>query len=58
MYDTVLSYLISLGIVGVGLAWIVTGRDSATSAIWIAIGVLTVAVGLWSLVTLLRKRTE
>jgi hypothetical protein len=59
MSDTALAYLISLGIIGVGIAWIVVaGTNSATSAIWMAIGALTVAVGLISLVIELRSRTR
>jgi phosphate starvation-inducible membrane PsiE len=58
MYDKALGYLISLGILCVGLMWIVVARDSATSAIWLTIGVLTLAVGLFSFITLLRRRSQ
>jgi uncharacterized membrane protein YphA (DoxX/SURF4 family) len=51
MNDTILAYLISLGIIGAGVIWIVAGTTSATSALCIAIGLLTIAVGLISLVT-------
>jgi hypothetical protein len=55
--DTILAYLVSLGIIGAGVIWIVAGTNSATSAVCIAIGVLTVAVGLISFLTELRQRT-
>jgi len=55
MNRTALAYLISLAIVAFGVIWIVAGMNSATSAIWIAIGVLTIAVGLISLLTELRN---
>jgi phosphate starvation-inducible membrane PsiE len=57
MIDTVLAYLISLGIIGVGAIWIVASASSATSTIWIAVGILTIAVGGTSLLTELRKAT-
>ena len=50
-----LNYLVSLMIVAFGVIWIVDGMNSATSAIWIAIGVLTIAVGSISLVTEIRN---
>jgi hypothetical protein len=55
MDHSALAYLISLGIVASGVIWIVAGMNSATSAIWIAIGVLTIAVGLISLLTEIRN---
>jgi hypothetical protein len=54
MIDTVLAYLISLGIIGAGVIWIVAGTNSATSVLCITVGVLTIAVGLISLLTELR----
>ena len=54
MVDTVLAHLISLGIIGAGVIWIVAGTNPATSALCITIGVLTIAVGLISLLTELR----
>ena len=54
MIDTVLAYLISLGIIGAGVTWIVAGTNSATSVLCITVGVLTIAVGLISLLTELR----
>jgi len=58
MKDTVLAYLISLGIIGTGIAWIVAGAKSATSAMWIVLGVLTIAVGLISFLTEVRHRAH
>jgi hypothetical protein len=55
MSDTALAYLISLGIIGVGVIWIFAGANSATSTIWIAIGILTLAVGSISFLTELRN---
>ena len=55
MIDTALAYLISVGIIGIGIVWIVVGTSSATSAIWITIGVPTIAVGLSSFLTELRN---
>jgi apolipoprotein N-acyltransferase len=55
MSDTVLAYLISLGIVGSGVFWIVTSAHSAASVIDIAIGVPTIVVGLISFFTELRR---
>ena len=54
MVDTVLAHLISLGIIGAGVIWIVAGTNPATSVLCITIGVLTIAVGLISLLTELR----
>lgn len=56
MTDTILAYLISLGIIGTGVVWILLGVNSATSAIWIAIGIVTIAVGLISLLTEFRNK--
>jgi hypothetical protein len=53
MIDTVLAYLISLGIIGAGVIWIVAGTNSAT-VLFITVGVLMIAVGLISLLTELR----
>jgi hypothetical protein len=52
-----LAYLVSLGIIGAGVIWIVGGMSSPTSALGIGIGVLTIAVGLISFLTELRQRT-
>jgi len=58
MTDTILAYLISLGIIATGVIWILVGVNSATSAIWITIGIVTIAVGLLSLLTELRNKTH
>jgi hypothetical protein len=54
--DAILAYLVSLGILGTGVIWIVASKNSTTSVFWIALGVLTVCVGLISLLTELRNR--
>jgi len=54
MIDTVLAYLISLGIIGAGVIWIVAGMNAATSVLCITVGVLTLAVGWISLLAELR----
>ena len=56
--DRLAAYLISLGIVGFGIVWIVAGANSPIEAVLIGIGVLTVAVGLISLLTELRQETH
>jgi hypothetical protein len=57
MSDTIPAYLVSLGIIGAGAIWIIAGTGPATSALCTAIGVLTIAVGLISLLIELRHRT-
>ena len=57
MNDRLLAYIISLGIAGTGVIWIVAGKGAATPAVSIAIGVVTVAVGLISLLVELRNGT-
>ena len=47
MWDTVFAYLISLGIIGIGVVWIVAGH-SAPSPFGGIIGVPTIVVGLLS----------
>ena len=47
MWDAVFAYLISLGIIGAGVIWIVAGH-SAPSAFGFIIGVPTIVVGLVS----------
>jgi hypothetical protein len=56
MRDTLLAYLISLGIIGAGVVWIVAGVYPATSAICIVVGVPTIVVGLLSFFTELGNR--
>ena len=48
MSDKILAYLISLGIIGAGVVWIVAGY-SAPSAFGVIIGVPTIVVGMLSL---------
>jgi uncharacterized membrane protein HdeD (DUF308 family) len=57
--DAKLAYLISLGIIGFGILSILLGikSNSATPLLWIALGGLTVVVGLISLVVEVRNRT-
>ena len=54
MIDTVLAYLISLGIIGAGVIWIVAGTNPAPSVLCITVGVLTMVVGFLSLLGELR----
>ena len=56
MRDTILAYLISLGIICAGIAWIVAGTISTASELCIAIGVVTIAVGWISFATEHRNR--
>jgi hypothetical protein len=45
MSDTILGYLVSLGIIGAGVVWIIAGTISTASDLCIAIGMVTIAVG-------------
>ena len=54
--NRVLAYLVSLGIIGAGVIWIVAGTYSAASELCIAIGLLTIAVGWISFVVEFRSR--
>jgi len=56
--DTILAYLISLGMIGAGVVWIVAGTISTTSALCIAVGVTTIAVGWISFMIEVRNRTR
>jgi hypothetical protein len=49
MSHTALAYLISLGILGAGVIWIVASAHSAAPALCITIGIPTMVVGLISL---------
>ena len=55
MIDTLLAYLISLGIIGAGVGWIVVGMNST---LCIGIGIASIAVGTASLLNELRYRTH
>jgi hypothetical protein len=45
MSDTILGYLVSLGIFGAGVVWIVAGTIYTASDLCIAIDAVTIAVG-------------
>ncbi len=51
MIDTLLAYLISLGIIGVGIGWTSAGLNSA---LCVGIGIASIAVGAISFVKELR----
>ena len=57
MSDTILAYLVSLGIIGAGAIWIIAGTGPATCVLCIAFGVLCIVVGLISLLIEFRHRT-
>jgi hypothetical protein len=46
MIDTLLAYLISLGIIGAGAGWIAVGMHSA---LYLGIGIVSIFVGVGSL---------
>ena len=54
--NRVLAYLVSLGIIGAGVIWIVAGTIYTASDLCIAIGLLTIAVGWISFVVEFRNR--
>ena len=56
MSDTMLGYLVSLGIIFAGVFWIVAGTIYTASELCIAIGLLTIAVGWISFVVEFRNR--
>jgi hypothetical protein len=45
MSDTILGYLVSLGIILAGVVWIIAGTIYTASDLCIAIGMATIAVG-------------
>ena len=55
--NRVLAYLVSLGIIGAGVIWMVAGTYSAISELCIAMGVLTIVVGWISFVIEVRNRS-
>lgn len=55
MIDTVLAYVISLGIIGAGIGWIAVGMGST---LCIAIGIASMIVGVASLLNELRYSTR
>lgn len=58
MNDRVLPYLISLGLIGTGVVWIVAATSAATSLIGITVGLLTIVVGAMSLLLEFRNGTH
>jgi hypothetical protein len=56
MSDTILGYLVSLGIIFAGVVWIVAGTISTASDLCIAIGMVTIAVGWISFMVEFRNR--
>lgn len=56
MLNAMLAYLISFFIIGIGIGWIVIGWNAATSAIWIGIGLATIAVGAISILKEFQNR--
>ena len=56
MNDRVLAYLVSLGIIGAGVVWIVAGTIWTASDLCIAIGMVTVAIGWISFMVEFRNR--
>ena len=56
MSDTMLGYLVSLGIIFAGVLWIVAGTIYTASDLCIAIGMVTVAVGWISFMVEFRNR--
>jgi len=58
MNDRILPYLISLGLIGAGVVWMLAGTNSANAAISFTIGGLTIAVGALSLFGEFRNRTH
>ena len=55
MSDMILAYLVSFGIIGAGVVWIVAGTNSV---LCIAIGVVSIAVGAISLLNELSNRAQ
>jgi hypothetical protein len=55
MSDTILAYLISLGILGAGAIWIVSAAYLTPAALYVAVGVPTTVVGLVSFFAELRN---
>ena len=56
MNDTMLGYLVSLGIIFAGVLWIVAGMIYTASDLCIAMGMVTVAIGWISFVAEFRNR--
>jgi multidrug transporter EmrE-like cation transporter len=56
MLDEILAYFISFGFIGIGVSLVGLGWNSATSAIWIGIGVALIVVGAISVLGELQNR--
>jgi hypothetical protein len=52
MSDAILAYIISLGIMGAGVGWIVAGTNSA---LCVGIGLVSIAIGAISVLNELRQ---
>ena len=55
MGDTILAYIISLGLIGAGLGWIIAGPKSA---LFITIGIASIVVGMISVLNEFRNHGE
>ena len=55
MGNTILAVIISLGLIGTGVGWIVAGPNSA---LFISIGIASIAVGAISVLNELRHRAQ
>ena len=55
MNDTILAYIISLGLIGAGLGWIIAGPKSA---LFITIGIASIVVGMISVLNEFRNHGE
>jgi hypothetical protein len=55
MSDTILAYIISLGLIGAGLGWIIAAPNSA---LCITIGIASIVVGAISVLNELRNLEE
>jgi hypothetical protein len=53
MSDTILAYIISLGLIAAGVGWIIVAPNSA---LCIAIGIASIVVGVFSVSTEYRHR--
>jgi hypothetical protein len=58
MSDTILGYLVSVGIIGAGVVWIFAGTIWTASDLCIAVGAVTIAVGSISFLVEFRNRAH
>ena len=54
MSDTILAYIISLGLIGAGMGWIIAGRNSPLCT---TIGIASIVVGVISVSNEFRQRS-